>query len=62
MRFSSRRRDLSLYGGGALQRGAVLVITDSGGMQEETTFLDVPCLTVRENTARPVTITMGTNQ
>jgi UDP-N-acetylglucosamine 2-epimerase (non-hydrolysing) len=40
----------------------VLVITDSGGMQEETTFLDVPCLTVRENTERPVTITMGTNQ
>lgn len=46
----------------ALQRGAALVITDSGGMQEETTFLDVPCLTVRENTERPVTITMGTNQ
>ena len=40
----------------------MLVITDSGGMQEETTFLDVPCLTVRENIARPVTITMGTNQ
>lgn len=46
----------------ALQRGAALVITDSGGIQEETTFLDVPCLTVRENTERPVTITMGTNQ
>ena len=46
----------------ALQSGAVLVITDSGGIQEETTFLDVPCLTVRENTERPVTITMGTNQ
>jgi UDP-N-acetylglucosamine 2-epimerase (non-hydrolysing) len=40
----------------------VLVITDSGGMQEETTFLDVPCLIARENIARPVTITMGTNQ
>ena len=46
----------------ALQRGATLVITDSGGIQEETTFLGVPCLTVRENTERPVTITMGTNQ
>jgi UDP-N-acetylglucosamine 2-epimerase (non-hydrolysing) len=46
----------------ALQRGAALVITDSGGIQEETTFLNVPCLTVRENTERPVTITMGTNQ
>jgi UDP-N-acetylglucosamine 2-epimerase (non-hydrolysing) len=46
----------------ALQRDAALVITDSGGIQEETTFLDVPCLTVRENTERPVTITMGTNQ
>jgi len=46
----------------ALQRGAALVITDSGGIQEETTFLDVPCLTVRENTERPITITMGTNQ
>ena len=46
----------------ALQRGAALVITDSGGIQEETTFLGVPCLTVRENTERPVTITMGTNQ
>jgi UDP-N-acetylglucosamine 2-epimerase (non-hydrolysing) len=46
----------------ALQRGSALVITDSGGIQEETTFLGVPCLTVRENTERPVTITMGTNQ
>ncbi|MGA9977526.1 MAG: UDP-N-acetylglucosamine 2-epimerase (non-hydrolyzing) [Candidatus Sulfotelmatobacter sp.] len=46
----------------ALQRAAALVITDSGGIQEETTFLHVPCLTVRENTERPVTITMGTNQ
>jgi UDP-N-acetylglucosamine 2-epimerase (non-hydrolysing) len=46
----------------SLQRGAALVITDSGGIQEETTFLGVPCLTVRENTERPVTITMGTNQ
>jgi UDP-N-acetylglucosamine 2-epimerase (non-hydrolysing) len=45
----------------ALQRDALAVITDSGGIQEETTFLGVPCLTVRENTERPVTVTMGTN-
>ena len=46
----------------ALQRCASMVITDSGGIQEETTFLGVPCLTVRENTERPVTISEGTNQ
>jgi len=46
----------------ALQRHAAMVITDSGGIQEETTFLGVPCLTVRENTERPVTLTKGTNQ
>jgi UDP-N-acetylglucosamine 2-epimerase (non-hydrolysing) len=40
---------------------AKLVITDSGGIQEETTYLDIPCLTVRENTERPITITEGTN-
>ena len=45
----------------ALQRRATLVITDSGGIQEETTFLGVPCLTVRENTERPVTTSCGTN-
>jgi UDP-N-acetylglucosamine 2-epimerase (non-hydrolysing) len=45
----------------ALQRKATVVITDSGGIQEETTFLGVPCLTVRENTERPVTVSMGTN-
>ncbi len=45
----------------ALQRHATLVITDSGGIQEETTYLGVPCLTLRENTERPVTITMGSN-
>lgn len=45
----------------ALQKHAALVITDSGGIQEETTFLGVPCLTVRENTERPVTVSMGTN-
>jgi UDP-N-acetylglucosamine 2-epimerase (non-hydrolysing) len=46
----------------ALQRRASMVITDSGGIQEETTYLNVPCLTVRENTERPVTITHGTNR
>jgi UDP-N-acetylglucosamine 2-epimerase (non-hydrolysing) len=46
----------------ALQTCAALVITDSGGIQEETTFLGIPCLTVRENTERPITITQGTNQ
>jgi UDP-N-acetylglucosamine 2-epimerase (non-hydrolysing) len=45
----------------ALQQRATLVITDSGGIQEETTFLGVPCLTVRNNTERPITVTMGTN-
>ncbi|MEW5802951.1 MAG: UDP-N-acetylglucosamine 2-epimerase (non-hydrolyzing) [bacterium] len=45
----------------ALQQRAKVVITDSGGIQEETTFLGVPCLTVRENTERPITITSGTN-
>lgn len=46
----------------ALQSHAAMVITDSGGIQEETTFLGVPCLTVRENTERPITITQGTNR
>lgn len=45
----------------ALQRHAALVITDSGGIQEETTYLGVPCLTVRENTERPITVSVGTN-
>lgn len=44
-----------------LQKNATVVITDSGGIQEETTFLGVPCLTVRENTERPVTVELGTN-
>lgn len=39
-----------------------IVITDSGGIQEETTFLKVPCITVRENTERPITIEMGNNE
>jgi len=42
--------------------GAKLVITDSGGLQEETTYLDIPCLTMRENTERPITTTQGTNK
>ena len=45
----------------ALLAKASLVLTDSGGIQEETTVLGVPCLTLRENTERPITITMGTN-
>jgi UDP-N-acetylglucosamine 2-epimerase (non-hydrolysing) len=45
----------------ALQRHATAVITDSGGVQEETTFLQVPCLTLRNNTERPVTVEEGTN-
>lgn len=45
-----------------LVRGADVVVTDSGGVQEETTVLGVPCLTVRPNTERPVTITHGTNR
>ena len=45
----------------ALQRSATVVITDSGGIQEETTYLGVPCLTVRSNTERPVTVNVGTN-
>ena len=44
-----------------LQRHAKVIITDSGGIQEESTYLGVPCLTVRENTERPVTVTIGTN-
>lgn len=46
----------------ALTQGARLVMTDSGGIQEETTALGVPCLTMRENTERPVTVDVGTNQ
>jgi UDP-N-acetylglucosamine 2-epimerase (non-hydrolysing) len=44
-----------------LQSLAAAVLTDSGGVQEETTFLDVPCITVRPNTERPITLTEGTN-
>ena len=45
-----------------LTKNAKLVITDSGGIQEETTFLQIPCLTIRENTERPITISSGTNE
>jgi UDP-N-acetylglucosamine 2-epimerase (non-hydrolysing) len=45
-----------------LTSSAALVMTDSGGIQEETTILGVPCLTLRENTERPVTVTEGTNR
>ncbi len=45
-----------------LVTGARMVITDSGGLQEETTYLGLPCLTLRENTERPITITQGTNR
>jgi UDP-N-acetylglucosamine 2-epimerase (non-hydrolysing) len=44
-----------------LQQHAAVVVTDSGGIQEETTYLQVPCLTMRANTERPVTVDMGTN-
>jgi UDP-N-acetylglucosamine 2-epimerase (non-hydrolysing) len=44
-----------------MQSRATVVITDSGGIQEETTYLGIPCLTLRENTERPVTVSLGTN-
>ena len=46
----------------ALEADAAVVLTDSGGVQEETTVLGVPCLTLRENTERPITVTEGTNR
>jgi UDP-N-acetylglucosamine 2-epimerase (non-hydrolysing) len=46
----------------ALEASAALVLTDSGGVQEETTALGVPCLTLRDNTERPITVTEGTNR
>ena len=45
-----------------LERNCRFVLTDSGGIQEETTWMGVPCLTVRENTERPVTVEVGTNE
>jgi UDP-N-acetylglucosamine 2-epimerase (non-hydrolysing) len=46
----------------SLVHGATVVITDSGGIQEETTILGIPCLTIRSNTERPITISHGTNR
>ena len=46
----------------SLVKNAALVITDSGGIQEETSYMGVPCLTVRTTTERPITLTMGTNR
>jgi len=45
----------------AMQHRSIVVITDSGGIQEESTYLQVPCLTLRSNTERPITVTLGTN-
>jgi UDP-N-acetylglucosamine 2-epimerase (non-hydrolysing) len=45
-----------------LMSNATAILTDSGGIQEETTYLGVPCLTFRDSTERPITVTMGTNQ
>ena len=45
----------------SLQKNAMAIVTDSGGIQEETTYLGIPCLTLRENTERPITIELGTN-
>ena len=45
-----------------LLTGARVVLTDSGGIQEETTILGVPCLTLRDSTERPITVTLGTNR
>jgi UDP-N-acetylglucosamine 2-epimerase (non-hydrolysing) len=45
-----------------LQKRAALILTDSGGIQEEASILGVPCLTLRDNTERPITIRRGTNR
>lgn len=45
----------------SLEQSPRVVVTDSGGVQEETTFFGIPCVTVRDNTERPITITHGTN-
>ena len=45
-----------------LQKNARIIMTDSGGIQEESTFFGVPCITVRENTERPITVSLGTNK
>lgn len=53
---------LGYYDFMCLQKNAKVVVTDSGGVQEETTYFGVPCLTVRENTERSITIQQGTNK
>ncbi len=53
---------LGYFDFGKLVSGAKFVLTDSGGIQEETTVYGIPCITLRENTERPITITMGTNE
>ena len=45
-----------------LMMRSYIILTDSGGIQEETTYLGVPCLTFRDSTERPITVTLGTNQ
>jgi UDP-N-acetylglucosamine 2-epimerase (non-hydrolysing) len=45
-----------------LMSNATAILTDSGGIQEETTYLGVPCLTFRDSTERPITVSLGTNQ
>jgi UDP-N-acetylglucosamine 2-epimerase (non-hydrolysing) len=45
-----------------LWKDSRVALTDSGGLQEETTALGIPCLTIRENTERPITVTQGTNE
>ena len=45
-----------------LVRDSQFLITDSGGVQEETTYLGIPCVTLRNTTERPITVTMGTNK
>jgi UDP-N-acetylglucosamine 2-epimerase (non-hydrolysing) len=46
----------------SLVSDAKVVITDSGGLQEETTYLNIPCLTLRDSTERPITVTVGSNK
>jgi UDP-N-acetylglucosamine 2-epimerase (non-hydrolysing) len=58
----SARQNLGYLDFISLNDGARLVLTDSGGIQEETTALGVPCLTLRENTERPATVEHGSNQ
>jgi UDP-N-acetylglucosamine 2-epimerase (non-hydrolysing) len=55
------REPLSYRENLGVMESAAVVLTDSGGIQEESTFLGVPCLTLRANTERPVTVSHGTN-